>query len=251
MSLTADLHSKALAKVLTGQPRRVLRHTPLALQGRRHHAPPKVLQRVRPGHRRPCPLPQSRSPRIQQESRRRLTPRRHHRPRSATPTPPRRHRQEQSPLMALHQRAHHPRQARDQTPRRGRPVRRHHLLRLHAAAASLQTAQGNVRQSASRSGRPIRRSLLFRRCVPYPPLHPTIASQQFPRLTWRCTDDSHLNCRHAHARGWTTAHLLEREDPEPATRAAKHQIRSLEELRDIFPHFFRSSAKGQVMTSQL
>lgn len=64
-------------------------------------------------------------------------------------------------------------------------------------------------------------------------------------------DDSHLNCRHAQARGWTTAHLLEPEDPEPATRAAKYQIRSLEELRHIFPQFFKTSTNGQVMTSQL
>lgn len=64
-------------------------------------------------------------------------------------------------------------------------------------------------------------------------------------------DDSHLNCRHAQARGWTTVHLLEPEDPEPATKAAKYQIRSLEELRDIFPQFFKTSTKAQVMTSQL
>lgn len=67
----------------------------------------------------------------------------------------------------------------------------------------------------------------------------------------RGADDSHLNCRHAHARGWTTAHLLEPEDPEPATRAAKYQIRSLEELRRIFPQFFKTSTNGQVTTSQL
>ncbi|SLM39193.1 pyrimidine 5-nucleotidase [Lasallia pustulata] len=65
-------------------------------------------------------------------------------------------------------------------------------------------------------------------------------------------DDSHLNCRHAQARGWTTVHLLEPGDPEPATRAARYQIRGLEELRHIFPQFFiKTSTDGPVMTSQL
>ncbi|KZF23460.1 pyrimidine 5-nucleotidase [Xylona heveae TC161] len=56
-------------------------------------------------------------------------------------------------------------------------------------------------------------------------------------------DDSHLNCRHAQALGWTTAHLLDPSDPDPATRASKYQIRSLEELRTIFPQFFKSTAQ--------
>ncbi|KAL8837235.1 MAG: hypothetical protein Q9170_002608 [Blastenia crenularia] len=55
-------------------------------------------------------------------------------------------------------------------------------------------------------------------------------------------DDSHLNCRHAQARGWTTAHLLEPELPEPPERAAKYQIRDLSELRSIFAQFFKPSA---------
>jgi len=57
-------------------------------------------------------------------------------------------------------------------------------------------------------------------------------------------DDSHLNCRHAHARGWTAVQLLEPEDPEPPVQAAKYQIRSLEELRDIFPQFFKTTENG-------
>ncbi|KAI9726703.1 MAG: hypothetical protein M1834_008638 [Cirrosporium novae-zelandiae] len=52
-------------------------------------------------------------------------------------------------------------------------------------------------------------------------------------------DDSHLNCRHAQARGWTAIHLVEPGDPEPEVRASKYQIRRLEELRDIFPQFFK------------
>ncbi|KAI4288449.1 MAG: hypothetical protein L6R35_002289 [Caloplaca aegaea] len=53
-------------------------------------------------------------------------------------------------------------------------------------------------------------------------------------------DDSHLNCRHAQARGWTTAHLLEPDLPEPEEKAAQYQIRNLETLRSIFPQFFRT-----------
>ena len=59
-------------------------------------------------------------------------------------------------------------------------------------------------------------------------------------------DDSYLNCRHAQMRGWTTTHLVEHEDPEPEIRAAKYQIRDLEELRSLFPQFFQrlSSSNG-------
>ena len=60
------------------------------------------------------------------------------------------------------------------------------------------------------------------------------------------SDDSHLNCRHAQARGWTTAHLLAPDDPEPETKASEHQIRSLEELRTIFPQFFKSADSDQI-----
>ncbi|KAL8806327.1 MAG: hypothetical protein Q9223_004584 [Gallowayella weberi] len=66
-------------------------------------------------------------------------------------------------------------------------------------------------------------------------------------------DDSHLNCRHAQARGWTTAHLLEPDRPEPPEKASKYQIRDLESLRSIFPHFFRSSSANladESMSSQ-
>ncbi|KAL8827293.1 MAG: hypothetical protein Q9191_003276 [Dirinaria sp. TL-2023a] len=55
-------------------------------------------------------------------------------------------------------------------------------------------------------------------------------------------DDTYLNCQHAQMRGWSTAHLIEHGEPEPETRAAKYQIRDLEELRSIFPQFFRSSS---------
>ncbi|KAL4941306.1 hypothetical protein BDV06DRAFT_194811 [Aspergillus oleicola] len=54
-------------------------------------------------------------------------------------------------------------------------------------------------------------------------------------------DDSGLNCKHAAARGWQVAHLVEPEIPAPTVPASQYQIRSLEELRTCFPHLFKSS----------
>ena len=56
-------------------------------------------------------------------------------------------------------------------------------------------------------------------------------------LTNAGADDSPLNCHHAQLRGWTTAHLVEHTGPD--IKAAKYQIQDLEELRGIFPNFFR------------
>lgn len=61
-------------------------------------------------------------------------------------------------------------------------------------------------------------------------------------------DDSYLNCTHAHSRGWTAAHLLEPEDSDSPIPAGKYQIRSLNELRDLFPHFFISSSSSSSQT---
>jgi pyrimidine and pyridine-specific 5'-nucleotidase len=55
-------------------------------------------------------------------------------------------------------------------------------------------------------------------------------------------DDSHLNCKYAAARGWNTVHLVEPTMKLPETPACPHTIRRLEELRDIFPQFFKSRA---------
>jgi len=54
-------------------------------------------------------------------------------------------------------------------------------------------------------------------------------------------DDSHSNCVGAQAFGWTAAHLVEEGLPEPPTKASQYQIKSLEELRKIYPQFFKSS----------
>jgi len=41
--------------------------------------------------------------------------------------------------------------------------------------------------------------------------------------------------------GWTTAHLVEEGTPVPEKQASKYQISHLEELRAIFPQFFRNA----------
>ncbi|KAI0020575.1 pyrimidine 5'-nucleotidase [Xylariomycetidae sp. FL0641] len=56
-------------------------------------------------------------------------------------------------------------------------------------------------------------------------------------------DDSAPNCVTAKKIGWTAAHLVEEGLPVPAEQASQYQIRHLEELRDIWPQFFKSSSK--------
>ncbi|RGP66299.1 short chain dehydrogenase reductase family [Fusarium sporotrichioides] len=54
-------------------------------------------------------------------------------------------------------------------------------------------------------------------------------------------DDSHKNCVGAQKAGWTAIHYVEEGFPLPDTQASQHQIRSLEELRSLYPEFFRVS----------
>ena len=61
------------------------------------------------------------------------------------------------------------------------------------------------------------------------------------KLLIQTQDDSYINCKAAEERGWKTAHLLDKSDAPPASPASKYQIRSLEELRTIFPEVFKSS----------
>ena len=53
-------------------------------------------------------------------------------------------------------------------------------------------------------------------------------------------DDSALNCRAAKELGWMTAHLVEMTESPPKEPASQYQIRSLYELPNTFPHFFRA-----------
>jgi pyrimidine and pyridine-specific 5'-nucleotidase len=59
-------------------------------------------------------------------------------------------------------------------------------------------------------------------------------------------DDSYNNCKGAHALGWTVVHLVEPSVPLPAHPACDYTIRSLEELRDIFPQFFKHQLNGAI-----
>jgi pyrimidine and pyridine-specific 5'-nucleotidase len=54
-------------------------------------------------------------------------------------------------------------------------------------------------------------------------------------------DDSGINLTGAEALGWTCAHLLEPGLPQSEKKACQYQIQSLEELRDLFPQFFKST----------
>ncbi|KAL8774335.1 MAG: hypothetical protein Q9209_001086 [Squamulea sp. 1 TL-2023] len=81
-------------------------------------------------------------------------------------------------------------------------------------------------------------------CKPHPEMYDKAEREAGAVSSQSCyfVDDSYLNCLHAQARGWTTAHLLEHDMPEPLGRASKYQIRVLESLRSIFPHFFKSTS---------
>lgn len=57
-------------------------------------------------------------------------------------------------------------------------------------------------------------------------------------------DDSALNATGAQKLGWTSVHLVEPDVTVPAQPASKYQIRDLEELRDLFPQFFKSRQQG-------
>jgi pyrimidine and pyridine-specific 5'-nucleotidase len=64
-------------------------------------------------------------------------------------------------------------------------------------------------------------------------------------------DDSALNCQKAEELGWTAVHLLEPEDPDPEVKAAKYQVRGLEELRELFPQFFLPDGHAQSGSSSV
>lgn len=55
-----------------------------------------------------------------------------------------------------------------------------------------------------------------------------------------------MNCKHAQARGWNTAHLVESGITSPENPASDYEIKSLQELRRIFPQFFKSTNGNNV-----
>ena len=53
-------------------------------------------------------------------------------------------------------------------------------------------------------------------------------------------DDSALNCRAAKERGWISVHKMEEDGPEPKKApAGNFRVRRLQELKDLFPEFWR------------
>jgi len=53
-------------------------------------------------------------------------------------------------------------------------------------------------------------------------------------------DDSALNCRKAEELGWIATHLLEEGEQLPEQKPCTYQIRSLQDLRTLFPEIFKS-----------
>lgn len=53
------------------------------------------------------------------------------------------------------------------------------------------------------------------------------------------TDDSALNCKKAQEIGWNVAHLVEEGVTPPVPQVAKHQIKTLQELKSTFPQCFK------------
>jgi pyrimidine and pyridine-specific 5'-nucleotidase len=57
-------------------------------------------------------------------------------------------------------------------------------------------------------------------------------------------DDASTNAKGATEFGWTAVHLVEPSEEPPKDPASAHMIRSLEELREIFPDFFLPQASA-------
>ncbi|KAF2658224.1 pyrimidine 5-nucleotidase [Lophiostoma macrostomum CBS 122681] len=81
-------------------------------------------------------------------------------------------------------------------------------------------------------------------CKPRPEMFDKAMQEAGARSNKNCyfVDDSYINTEAAYARGWNTAHLLAPSDDEPSPPACQHVIRSLHELRELFPQFFKSTA---------
>jgi len=56
------------------------------------------------------------------------------------------------------------------------------------------------------------------------------------------TDDSAINAAGATKMGWTAAHLVEPGVTAPSAQVSQYQVSNLEELRSIFPQFFKSTS---------
>ncbi|KAI2635223.1 Haloacid dehalogenase-like hydrolase-domain-containing protein [Xylaria nigripes] len=81
-------------------------------------------------------------------------------------------------------------------------------------------------------------------CKPNPNMYAKAMKQAGVERFEDCyfVDDSYSNCAAAQKLGWTAAHLVEEGLPVPEKQASQYQIRHLEELRTVYPQFFKSSA---------
>ncbi|OAX81107.1 pyrimidine 5'-nucleotidase [Emergomyces africanus] len=79
-------------------------------------------------------------------------------------------------------------------------------------------------------------------CKPAPAMFEKAEREAGATVAGGCffVDDSAMNCKSAQARGWQTVHYVEPHIAPPEVPASKYQIRHLEELRDLFPQFFKS-----------
>ncbi|CAK7269201.1 Putative suppressor of disruption of TFIIS [Sporothrix epigloea] len=72
------------------------------------------------------------------------------------------------------------------------------------------------------------------------PLDPYFDFPSLDNYSHVFTDDSYGNCKAAKDHGWTAVHLVEDGVSPPQTPASQFQITNLEELRSIFPDFFKN-----------
>ncbi|KAL6698336.1 Haloacid dehalogenase-like hydrolase domain-containing protein [Trichoderma pleuroticola] len=80
-------------------------------------------------------------------------------------------------------------------------------------------------------------------CKPHPDMYRKAMKQAGVERVEDCyfVDDSFANCAAAKKLGWTAAHLVEEDVPQPTVQASQYQIRHLRELRQVYPQFFKSS----------
>lgn len=79
-------------------------------------------------------------------------------------------------------------------------------------------------------------------CKPYPEMFAKAMKEAGIEEMKDCyfVDDSASNCRKAEELGWNVAHLVEEGEKLPKNKPCKIQIRHLEELRNLFPQFFKA-----------
>ncbi|KAL6795169.1 pyrimidine 5-nucleotidase [Trichoderma sp. SZMC 28012] len=80
-------------------------------------------------------------------------------------------------------------------------------------------------------------------CKPHPDMYRKAMKHAGVERVEDCyfVDDSFANCAAAKKLGWTAAHLVEEDVPQPEVQASQYQIRHLRELRQVYPQFFKSS----------